>query len=72
MVCVCRRGTYPPLQAVPLLQRQRVGLGNDWDDVDFAVDRFHELHIQRLQTGKVRKKRNNCEIVEKGKKTKEE
>lgn len=49
---MCRHQTYPPLQAIPLLQRQCVGLGNDWDYVDFAVDGLHKLHIQRLQTSK--------------------
>lgn len=52
-VCVCVK-THPPLQAVPLPQCQRVGLGNDWDYVDFAVDGLHELHIQRLQADRER------------------
>lgn len=42
--------THPSLQAIPLSQRQCVSLGNDWDDINFTVNGFHELHIQRLET----------------------
>ena len=42
--------THPPLEAVPLSQRPSVGFGDDGDDIHFAVDRFHELHIQGLQS----------------------
>lgn len=48
----CLYQTHPSLQAVSLPQCQRVSFGNDWDNVDFAVNGLHELHIQRLKTGK--------------------
>ena len=55
-VCVCVharvRQTYPSLQAIPLPQCQCVSLGNNWDNVDFAVDGLHKLYIQRLKTSK--------------------
>lgn len=50
--CVVLYQTHPSLQAVSLPQCQRVSFGNDWDNVDFAVNGLHELHIQRLKTGK--------------------
>lgn len=49
-VCVCVQDTHPPLQTIPFPQCQCVSLGDNWHDVDFAVDGLHELHVQRLQT----------------------
>ena len=49
VACVRVRPTHPPLQTVPLFQRECVRLGDDGDDVDLAVDGLHELHVQRLQ-----------------------
>lgn len=37
--------THPLLQALPLLQSKRVGLGNDGHDVDLVVYRLHERDI---------------------------
>lgn len=44
----CLHHAHPSLQTIPLPQRERVSLGNDWNYVDFAVDGLHELHIQGL------------------------
>ena len=63
-VCACVRQTYPPLQAIPLPQCQCISLGNNWDNVDFAVDGLHKLYIQRLKTSKEKEKRNNYNNVE--------
>lgn len=38
-------------KVVPLLQGERVGLGDDGDDVDHLTEAPHELHIQGPQTG---------------------
>lgn len=39
--------SYCLFEVVPLLQGQRVSLGNDGDDVDHLTEAPHELHIQR-------------------------
>lgn len=43
--------SYRLFKEVPLLQGERVSLGNDRDDVDHLAETPHELHIQRPQTG---------------------
>lgn len=43
--------THRLFKAVPLLQGERVGLGDDRDDVDHLTESPHELHIQRPQAG---------------------
>lgn len=45
------RSSYRLFEEVPLLQGQRVGLGDDGDDVDHLTEAPHELHIQRPETG---------------------
>lgn len=40
---------YPALQPLSLLQSERVGFGDDGDDVHLVVDGLHELDVQRLQ-----------------------
>lgn len=46
-----QHSSYRLLEEVPLLQGQRVGLGDDGDDVDHLTEAPHELHIQRPETG---------------------
>lgn len=43
--------SYRLFKIVPLLQGERVGLGDDRDNVDHFTETPHELHIQRPQTG---------------------
>ena len=45
------RSLHPDLflKVLALVWRERVCLGDDWDDVDFVVEPFHELHVQGLQ-----------------------
>lgn len=40
---------YPALEPLSLLQSERVGFGDDGDDVHLVVDGLHELNVQRLQ-----------------------
>ena len=46
-----RREIKPCLDFLPpdLHGGERVGFGQDGDDVDLFMQSFHELHIQRLQ-----------------------
>lgn len=46
-----KHSSYRLFEEVPLLQGQRVGLGDDGDDVDHLTEAPHELHIQWPQTG---------------------
>lgn len=41
---------YLLFEEVPLLQGERVCLGNDWDNVDHFTETSHEFYIQRPQT----------------------
>ena len=43
------RLAYPALEPLPLPQRERVRLSDDWDHVDLVVDGLHELDVQGLQ-----------------------
>lgn len=52
------RSSYRLLEEVPLLQGEGVRLGDDRHDVDHLTEAPHELHIQRPQTGKIRKTLN--------------
>lgn len=42
--------THPFLQALPLLQGERVGFRDDRHDIHLVVDRLHERNIQWLQS----------------------
>ena len=44
-------GAYPLFEVDPLLQGQRVGLGNDRDDVDHFAQALHELDVQGPEAG---------------------
>lgn len=44
---------YLLFEEVSLLQGERVGLGNDGDDVDHLAEAPHEFHIQRPQAEEV-------------------
>lgn len=44
-------GSYPLLEIQPLLQGQRVSLGDDWDNVDHFAQSFHELNVQGSEAG---------------------
>lgn len=41
--------TYALLECVHLLVRERIGLGNDWNEVDLGVESAHDLDVKRLQ-----------------------
>lgn len=41
--------THRLLKVAALLGRQRVGLGDEWNDIHFVVKSSHEFYIQRLQ-----------------------
>lgn len=40
------RASYPLFEVDPLLQGQRVSLGDDWDDVDHLAQALHEFNVQ--------------------------
>lgn len=42
---------YPLFEVDPLLQGQRVGLGDDRDDVDHFAQALHELDVQGPEAG---------------------
>lgn len=44
------------LEVVPLLQRERVGLGDDGHDVHHFAETPHELHIKRPQAARDNRK----------------
>ena len=41
--------TYSLLESAEILWTQRVGLGNNWDEVDTSAQSLHNFNIQRLQ-----------------------
>lgn len=43
--------TYPLFEVDPLLQGQRVGLGDDRDDVHYFAEALHELDVQGPEAG---------------------
>lgn len=47
------RASYPLFEVDPLLQGQRVSLGDDWDDVDHLAQALHEFNVQgpKSETG---------------------
>lgn len=53
--------SYRLLEEVPLLQGQRVGLGDDGDDVDHLTEAPHELHVQRPETGGRRRRMHDSD-----------
>lgn len=45
---------YLLFEEVPLLQGERIRLGNNWDNVDHLTETSHEFYIKRPQTEKER------------------
>jgi hypothetical protein len=46
-----RGGSYSSLKISNFLVRQRIGFGNDRDQIDFCVKSPHELDVNLLQPG---------------------
>lgn len=46
-----RSNTHPLLELLSLLNGHRVGLGNDWDDVDRVTQALHEFNVQLTEPG---------------------
>lgn len=43
------------LQRLRFVNGEKVGFGNQWNDIDFVLDQFEELNIRRLETVRVRR-----------------
>lgn len=43
------------LQRLGFVNGEKVGFGNQWNDIDFVLDQFEELNIRRLETVRVRR-----------------
>ena len=53
--------THLLFEQLALLGRQRVGLGDERDDVDLVMESLHELNVQWLQTGGKTDRMNDTE-----------
>lgn len=57
--CMQTHISHRLFKGVPLLQGERVSLGNDRNDVDHLTEMPHKLHIQRPKTGRWKRQQNS-------------